>query len=227
MKTLTRREVRGVDQRAIDDFGMSGLVLMENAGRQCAELIHRLAKRGKMVILAGLGNNGGDGFVIARHWELLRAVKPTVLLVAGTGTAPEQRMSGDARTNFGILKKSGFIVHPIETLDSVIMEKIRSADVLVDAMLGTGARPGLVSPTLEVVRTANESNGQRFSIDIPTGLDCDTGEIEDTCFRAQHTLTFVAPKFGFFLGQAPHFIGDVHVIDIGVPKVLLDEVVGC
>jgi NAD(P)H-hydrate epimerase len=132
-------------------------------------------------------------------------------------------MSADARANYEILRKSGFQIPIVEKVDSAVIEEIRNADTIVDAMLGTGARTGLVSPTLDLVQAANCVNALRIAIDIPTGLDCDTGEIVETCFGADHTLTFVAPKQGFKRNQGPHYIGTLHVIDIGVPKRLLDE----
>jgi NAD(P)H-hydrate epimerase len=212
MKTLSRKEVRAVDQRAIEEFGMHGLVLMENAGRRCAEIIHQLAKPGKMVILAGVGNNGGDGFVIARHWDLLRSAKPTILLISCSETTGETRMSPDACSNFEILQRSGFDIQLVEAIDPSLDIEIRMAATIVDAMLGTGARPGLPRVIREAVRIANGSNALRFAIDIPTGLDCDTGELIDSCFRADHTLTFVGPKTGFDIAHGPAYVGNVHIV---------------
>lgn len=222
---LARSQVRSVDERAIREFGMLGLVLMENAGRGAAEHLHRIAPpNAKTMILAGLGNNGGDGFVIARHWELLRGVKPTVIVVAGNNAAFESKMSSDAAANFAILQRAGFEFSVVSELAGELKDELKAADVIVDALLGTGSRGQLREPMRSVVAAANRSKALRVAVDIPSGLDCDTGEPGEICFQAHHTLTFVASKVGFRNPKALHYLGQVDVVDIGVPKRLLDSV---
>ncbi len=225
VKPLSRSQVRSVDERAIRDYGMLGLVLMENAGRGAAEWLHRLALHdAKLTILTGLGNNGGDGFVIARHWELLRRVKPLVYVVTASDRNFESKMSADAAANFSILRRAGFAIEVAAGITPELSDSLASSDVIVDAILGTGAQGELREPIRTIVAAANATNALRVAIDIPTGLDCDTGQVSGICFQAHHTLTFVASKIGFQKLSALQYTGQVHVVDIGVPKRLLDQI---
>lgn len=216
---LSRDEVRAIDQRAIAEFGMTGLVLMENAGRGAVEILHRLCPDGLVVILCGTGNNGGDGFVIARHCELLGIETSLWVLGKGPTSNLAETMSPDCAANYRIAVLGGLAIgHVTETEDHALEEAIQSADVIVDAVLGTGARGAVRSPWREWIERCNQARAMRIAIDIPTGLDCDTGLADSVCFRADHTITFVAPKIGFRQPTALPYLGQVHVVDIGVPK---------
>ncbi len=219
LRPLTRASVRDVDRRAIEEFGMHSLVLMENAGRGAAEWIHAHAPKGDVIIFCGPGNNGGDGFVIARHLELLGRM-PQVMLI---GTISS--LSPDARANFEILKRAEFPVavepHPDERgLGSFCGP---NCGTIVDALLGTGAHGNPRPAMATVIRFANQQSCYRIAIDLPSGLDCDSGEPNDPCFRADQTLTFVAPKVGFSQERAKAFTGKVAVIGIGVPLALINQ----
>ncbi len=213
---LSRDEARAIDQIAIAHYGMSGLVLMENAGRGAAEWIHQWVPNGTICILCGLGNNGGDGFVIARHLEWLQRKRPSLYLVASATSAVPDGFSNDARTNYQILVKAGFEVRLLQGPDDRSHEWMQ-ADAIVDAVLGTGARLPLPPSLAEVMERANRSKALRIAIDLPTGLDCDTGEIDACCFRADKTITFVAPKKGFLVGDGPKVVGEVVTVPIGIP----------
>lgn len=216
---LSRRESQLVDRRAVEEYGMLGLVLMENAGRGCADQLCALGIRGPVVICCGRGNNAGDGFVIARHLDL-RGFAVRVLV---WGRPADFR--GDAAHNLQILEKSGI---PLEYgRDPVdrdrLAESPAGADWLVDALLGTGAQ-GEPRPPLDVViDVLNASPGRKMAIDLPSGLDCDTGVPAKHTFRADHTCTFVAPKLGFRAETARPYLGEVHVLDIGVPRKLVAD----
>src|SRR6185437_1049777 len=134
--TITREQARQIDERAVQEFGMSSLVLMENAGRQLADKLLELGARGPVAICCGTGNNGGDGFVLARHLDL-RGV-PGRVLVWG----PRAKMSRDAAANFGILEKSAAAIELFETShDSTLLaSRLAGAEWIVDGLLGTGAR---------------------------------------------------------------------------------------
>lgn len=220
-KYLSRQQVRSIDQRAIDEFGMNGLVLMENAGRGCAEALCRLGCAAKAVVVCGSGNNAGDGFVIARHLELRGAEVHMVLL-----SKPEA-LRGDAASNFQIVRKCGLpIVELAEQFDpNLLLRTLAGAQWIVDAMLGTGASGPPRAPWDVVIDLLNEHPARRFAVDLPTGLDCDTGLPSPTTFRADYTCTFVAPKLGFAHPLAQPYLGRVEVIDIGVPRRLLAEYV--
>jgi NAD(P)H-hydrate epimerase len=214
LRPLSRDEVRDVDRRAIDELGMPGIVLMENAGRGAAELLIRLGVSGRVVICAGRGNNGGDGFVIARHLEN-QGVDVRVLLFADS-----QKLEGDAATNFRILRAAQTPVFEYQSatkLDTWAAD-ILSAAWIVDALLGTGMQGAVREPTATVIHHINNAGVPVLAVDLPSGLDCDTGQPLGVCVRATHTATFVARKLGFDAPGAQQFTGEVHVVDIGVPQ---------
>jgi NAD(P)H-hydrate epimerase len=224
--TLTRSQVRDLDRRAMEEYGLPGIVLMENAGRGCAELLMRLNPEKKpTVILCGPGNNGGDGFVMARHldnagWE-----------VEVEAIAVNNGLSGDAAINYEVIWESELQVGqctPSYFLDPVKYSQFlrlifNPAAWVVDALFGTGLSRPLGEPFNELAALINASGKPVLAIDIPSGLDCDTGEPLGPTVRATHTATFVAPKRGFLNPKSPAWTGEVHVIDIGAPRKLVDE----
>jgi NAD(P)H-hydrate epimerase len=223
LRSLTRDEVRDVDRRAIQDFGLPGIVLMENAGRGAAELLIELGIDGPVIIVAGKGNNGGDGYVIARHLEN-RGYLVRVLLFAD----PDE-LTGDALTNYRVLRAARTPVHNcLEVTDADRWNaEQRGASWIVDALLGTGTRGSVREPFVSVIEQINAAKVPVLAVDLPSGLDCDTGEALGACIRAAHTATFVAPKRGFDNPSAAAYTGKVHVIDIGVPRSLLDAIARC
>jgi NAD(P)H-hydrate epimerase len=206
---MTRRQVRELDRRAIEEYGVPGIVLMENAGRGCAELLKELnPHRSPTAILCGPGNNGGDGFVIARHLD--NAGWPVdVILVEGY-------LPADAETNFEIVTRIGLPIRPVADWRP-------SNGWIVDALFGTGLSRSLGKPLDAVVESINASRLPVLAIDIPSGLDCDTGEPLGPTVRATRTATFVASKSGFQNPKSRDWTGEVHVVDIGAPKRLIDE----
>jgi NAD(P)H-hydrate epimerase len=215
---LNRDQAREVDRRAVEDYGMSGLVLMENAGRGCTDKLCELGVAGPAVFCCGRGNNAGDGFVIARYLDL-RGISVRVLLFCDPGD-----LRGDAEANYGVLSKCDVSMTVLDTVDDERFEKaLNGAEWIVDALLGTGARGEPRPPLDQVIRRLNESPAKKMAIDLPSGLDCDTGQAAKHTFRADHTCTFVAAKSGFAATAAKEFIGLVHVVDIGVPRRLLVE----
>lgn len=217
-QSLTRAQVRDVDVRALQDYGIPGVVLMENAGRNAAELLLSLGVRGPVVIVAGKGNNGGDGAVIARHL-MNRHVDVRFLLVADPG-----ELSGDALVNYRILQCAGW---EGECWGKHVTAKnhedlLSDADWIVDALLGTGSSGSPREPYATLIRAMNASGKKILAVDLPSGLDCDTGLAADPCIRAEHTATFVASKVGFDRPEAAAYLGRVHVLDIGIPQVMLD-----
>jgi NAD(P)H-hydrate epimerase len=207
--TLSREQVRELDRRAIEKFGVPGIVLMENAGRGCAELLMRL-NPAKMptVILCGPGNNGGDGFVIARHLDN----HGWPVSVCGPNSPPTMV---DAATNFHILRQSNLSV-------AGYPQSVPPAWV-VDALFGTGLTRVLGTPYSALVDLVNASGNPVLAVDLPSGLDCDTGEPLGPTVRATHTATFVAPKTWFLNPKSKEWTGEVHVIDIGAPRVLVEQ----
>jgi NAD(P)H-hydrate epimerase len=229
-RSITREQSRSTDRRAIEEYGMSGLVLMENAGRGTADVLCQrleadLAASGRVaspsvVICCGKGNNAGDGFVVARHLDL-RAYAVRVLL-----WAEPSELTGDAAANFQIIEKAGL---PIEVFgnrhDAARLAKsLAPATWVVDALLGTGARGEPRAPLDAVIDQVNAAAVKRLAVDLPSGLDCDTGEPARHTIRADETCTFIALKRGFLARSAEPYVGVVHVLDIGAPRQLIDEI---
>jgi NAD(P)H-hydrate epimerase len=219
-RTLDRAHVREVDRRAVQDYGLSGLVLMENAGRGVTDVLCRLGVAGPVAICCGKGNNAGDGFVIARHLDL-RGYAVRVLVWA----APEE-LTGDAGVNFQILRRCGV---PIEIFAARhdphrLATALSDAAWIVDALLGTGARGEPRPPLDAVIDQLNAAPLLRLAVDVPSGLDCDTGQPARHTLRAQHTCSFVAAKPGFLVPGAEQYTGQVHVLDIGAPRKLIEEI---
>jgi NAD(P)H-hydrate epimerase len=210
---------RQVDRIAIDQFGMSGLVLMENAGRGVADRLLPVASGSKpIVILCGTGNNGGDGLVVARH--LLFTQLPVAIWMMGS----IERLAPDALTNYQILQRAGVAVGLAEERFALLRKEIEDADIVIDAMLGTGARGAPRGVMADAILEANRADALRVAIDLPSGLDADTGLAHQPTFVADRTYTFVAAKTGFDHPQAQGYLGAVEVLPIGIPTQVLDLV---
>ncbi len=222
MKILTAGEMRAVDRAAIGDLGIPGLVLMENAGRHVAEaILGRYPDPGSetIVIAAGKGNNGGDGFVAARH--LFNAgARPTVLLLAS-----KAEVSGDAAVNLAIALKVGIPVTEIRSEQDwpKAAAKLRTATVIVDALFGTGLQRPLGGLFAKAVEGINRSPGYTVSVDIPSGLSSDAFEVIGPAVRADLTVTLAAPKVAHIFPPADEYVGDLIVAEIGIPSQLFDN----
>lgn len=224
-RVLSRQQVRAVDRYAIEQLGIPGVVLMENAGRGCVEFLRAASDFRRAIILCGAGNNAGDGFVIARHL-LLAGIKPTCVLAAD----PE-KLPPDARTNYEVAKRLDEIEwvnfsSSVPFADQAdFLAPIEKDDWLLDALLGTGAQGALRSPYRELVDWANKQTCQKLAIDIPTGVDCDTGECVGTGFLAHATSTFVAAKPGLLQDPGARYTGKLHIVDIGIPAAEVQKAV--
>jgi NAD(P)H-hydrate epimerase len=223
---LTAAQMREADRITIQDLGIPSLVLMENAGRQVVAAIEamfpKLAMR-RVAVLAGHGNNGGDGFVIARHLEAA-GHQVRVLLAA----APEA-YAGDAAINLRIVERSGSSIICLATADEEAWRReLAGAAWIVDALLGTGAvgpPRGAIAIAITAINdmraAAVDVAARVLAVDLPSGLDADTGEAAGQCVRADLTATFVAEKAGFANPAAAALTGTVHVLGIGAPAALL------
>lgn len=214
--SLSRDAVREIDRRAIEDFGIPGLLLMENAGRGIADLVLELApdRDATVVVCCGKGNNGGDGFVVARRLDGLgRDVR--VLLFA----SPNE-LGGDAAFNHGILERTEVRVRVLGEhfeLEGLGTE-LAGAEVIVDALLGTGTRGSIRAPFDAVIEAINAAPVRRLAVDLPSGLDCDSGEPLGPTVRADVTATMAARKLGFDNPSAAPYVGHVEVVDLGIPR---------
>jgi hydroxyethylthiazole kinase-like uncharacterized protein yjeF len=235
---MTREQVRAVDSWAINTLGIPGVVLMENAGRSCAELIKEKLKEianpkarppsrppeasggrnslGRRVcIFCGIGNNGGDGYVIARH--LLNSSFKVTVVVCGD----RNKIKGDAKTNLDILERMGQPIERLNIADEDITGRVRTfaegADMLVDGLFGTGLRGQLSDEYKRLIESINAQGRPILAVDIPSGLDCDTGEPLGAAIKAAYTVTFVAVKKGFTMSSSvAQYTGQIFVASIGV-----------
>lgn len=226
LPVLTRSQVRRVDQIAIGQYGIPGIVLMENAGRGCVEQIIKRGCQGPVAICCGPGNNGGDGFVIARHLNN-RGIEVKILLAGESG-----KYCGDAGTNLNIIQKMGLSITCLPELsfahwqNELEFVQTRPTEWLVDALLGTGATGPLRPPIDELVKIMNRIPACMMAVDLPTGMDCDTGYCQDPTIRADVTYTFVARKPAFAMNATIAQHGEIEVIDIGVPPMVIRQAVG-
>lgn len=210
-RALTREEVRRVDKVAIERWGVPGVLLMENAGRGIADVLCSLGIDGTVVVVCAKGNNGGDGFVIARHLHL-RGYSVKVLL-----TCDDDELVGDALVNYDLLRRMPVSVQLLSASKADELEPIfGEAEWIVDAMLGTGAKGEPREPLAKTLFAMNRANAKRLAIDVPTGLDVESGSASQATFRADYTCTLVAEKVGFSNPAAKQYLGEVHVLDIGL-----------
>ncbi len=190
---------------------------MENAGRNAASLLLELnPQRRPVAIVCGNGNNGGDGYVIARQLEIAGCPVQVWPLT--------RDLTGDAAVNFEIVRRSHIPWFADAGIDDASLSRLEQFDGwIVDALFGTGLNGPIHPPTDRVVTAINASPAKVFAVDIPSGLDCDTGQPLGPTIRADHTVTFVAEKAGFTQPGAREWTGEVHVADIGAPRCLLRE----
>lgn len=218
---LSCAQVRELDRRAIEEHGVPSLLLMENAGRASADEAQRMlgSEGGSVLVLAGPGNNGGDGFVVARTL-FNRGVSVRLLCVASAERLA--RASEDVQVNVRLWRALGQeLVFRPDGIEGD-RELVRESALVVDALLGTGTARQLVEPMLGTVRAIGAHARRVLAVDLPTGLDADRGEPLGAVVEAEATVTFVAAKPGFQLGVGPRVTGRVVVAEIGIPRPLLD-----
>jgi len=217
---MTKEQVRAIDSWAINTIGIPGVVLMENAGRSCAELIKDKLKDiagPKVCIFCGTGNNGGDGYVIARH--LLNSGFEVVVVICGD----RKKIKGDAKINLDILEQLGRPIEQLNPRDGDVPARVKvfvgDADMVVDGLFGTGLGGQLSDEYKQLIETINACECPILAVDIPSGLDCDAGQPLGAAIRADYTVTFVAVKKGFASESAAQYTGEIFVASIGVePK---------
>ena len=225
MRILNAAQMREADRFTIEEIGIPSLVLMENAGRQVVaaiEAAYEARLNGRVAVLCGRGNNGGDGFVVARTL-LQRGIDTTVFVI---GALAEVR--GDAKTNLEILGRLGVTVVEIGDEQSweLHFSEIAQCSLIVDAIVGTGLKSALGGMMETVVADVNASSIPIVSIDLPSGLSADTPRILGDCIDASMTVTLAAPKLPLVLPPGEEHAGDVVIADIGIPHEVIDGVEG-
>lgn len=234
-RPATAAEVRELDRRAIQEYGIPGVVLMENAGRGAASLALELLAGGSgswpraVRIFCGTGNNGGDGFVVARHL----ANAGLDVAVALAGDAGRLTPETDAGINYRVIRRMGIPV--LEFGPSTKLESCPPGDweaalakwagrpaLAVDALLGTGSRGAPRGPVAAAIRVVGRLGAPVLALDLPSGLDADTGSTPGEAVCANATASFALPKVGLLKGRGPALTGDLHLVDIGMPSTLLE-----
>lgn len=209
---FSRADVRDYDRLADARFALPTRVLMETAGRGAADTWLRIGGVGPVVVCCGKGNNGGDGLVMARHLAS-RGVDTRVLLAV----SPDQ-LSGASAENWRAIQALGRSAAVIADFDADrVRADLKRAAWVVDALFGIGLTSPVRPPFDRWVEEINASGAKVLAIDVPSGLDADTGEPLGPTVRASHTVTFVAPKLGFANRSSVAWTGVVHVVDLGLP----------
>jgi hydroxyethylthiazole kinase-like uncharacterized protein yjeF len=215
MKAATVKQIQKLDRVAIDEYGMPSIILMENAGRLVAAEVLRQLKRKKnpkVSVICGLGNNAGDGFVVARH--LINAGIKAKVYHFGK----EKQLKVDALINYRFFKKLRFPIAPIKLSNQGLLPaEISKVDIVVDAIFGAGLNRDIQNPFKSIIEGINSSSAKIISVDIPSGLNGTTGKIYGVCIKANTTVTFSLAKKGFYKNYGPALTGKVIVVDIGIP----------
>jgi hydroxyethylthiazole kinase-like uncharacterized protein yjeF len=212
MQSVSPERMREIDRRCIDGVGIPGVVLMNNAG---AAVFHQV-ERGPVAVVCGKGNNGGDGYVVARL-ALAAGFETTVILLAN----PEE-IGGDAGVFLRAYRRMGGTLLLAQTPDEVreVLEQV-NALTWIDARLGTGARGPVREPYATAIQHWPQAH--TIAVDVPSGLDAGTGQPGAPCLRADLTVTLHAAKQGFANPEAAPYLGTLLVVDIGIPPICGDD----
>ena len=219
MKVVTSAEMREIDRRTIEEFGIPGYELMEKAGRAVAEETAKLVGPApkKVLVLAGKGNNGGDGLVAARYLHEKSYTVQVLLFSEG------KKLKADPARNFVENAKRSIPCRIVgeHFAWEAVPDLVREPDVVVDALFGVGLDKPLGAPYDGLIKILNQEKKKVVSVDIPSGLRSDTGEILGSCIQAMVTVTMGLSKRGFYEREGPSVTGKIVVADIGIPKELL------
>ncbi len=223
---MTRRvasvkQTQRLDQETIEKIGIPSCILMENAGSAVAREAVRMLSRKKTkraVVVCGVGNNAGDGFVAARHL-IDNGIPTNVFCLGRPGTLKE-----DAARNYSILRKLRCPPVIKKRLDKEMAGALEVADVIIDAVFGVGLNRPVEEPFLSVIEAMNASRKKIIAVDVPSGLDADTGRTYGSCVKAFVTVTFCLIKRGFLKGEGPRCVGRLVTADIGIPKRLIARI---
>lgn len=215
---LTRAQVREIDRLAIDEYHIPGVVLMENAARAVADAAAQMlgTSQASVGIVCGNGNNAGDGFAVARHLHN-HGTRVTIIDTS-------HRLKGDARVMSLIAEAMG--IERVGVQDALRVINPHAADLVIDALFGTGLTRPPEGEAAALIGLMNERGVPILAVDVPSGLDCDTGKPLGACVRAARTVTFVAEKAGFASPSAYAYTGRITVADIGSPRELIARVTG-
>ena len=214
MKAIGVSEMKELDRKAIEELGIPSIILMENAGREVSDIAVDMlvgAPGKKVAIFCGTGNNGGDGFVAARHL-VNQDIEVSVYIVG-----KKSSIKNDPLVNLNILEKMGVNINEISSPVKI------NVDLIIDAIFGIGLKGEVKEPVRSIIVDLNKKNIPIVSIDVPSGLDADTGRALGEAVRAKKTVTLEFAKKGFYINKAIEYTGEVITVDIGIPKKLCAE----
>ncbi|NLI90981.1 MAG: NAD(P)H-hydrate dehydratase [Peptococcaceae bacterium] len=227
MRVVSAGQMRSIDSNAINNFGIPGIVLMENAAlavvREILNILFQGEKRSlrgqKAVILAGKGNNGGDGFAVARHLSIL-GMEVNLFLFANPGD-----LTGDAKLNFELYQKMGGKIVFVEDEKQIRLFKLAlmQSHIAVDALYGTGFKGEVPEIMAGFIEDLNKAELPVVCVDIPSGLEADTGRVNHIAVRGDVTVTFGLAKLGHFLGEGPMYTGKLVIDQISIPEYIFNE----
>lgn len=207
MQAVSVQKMQELDRRTIEDFGVPSIILMENAGRCVSNVAMEMLKPcagKKIAIFCGTGNNGGDGFVAARYLSR-QGIGMAVYIIGDTS-----HIKNDPLLNLNILRKTGIVVKEISDARDV------KAGLIIDAILGIGVKGQVKEPVRSIIADLNKNGTQILSVDVPSGLDADTGKVLGSAIKAAKTVTMQFPKKGFYINNGPGHVGEIIVADIGI-----------
>lgn len=214
MKLVTAEEMRRIDSTAIGKFGIHGLVLMENAGRHVVDAVCEMLEEkpsARVVVVCGKGNNGGDGFVAARHL-LNRGVDVHVVLLVEPAA-----LQGDAAVNYRVARNIGVPMDE-QADENAVRMRLSRADIVVDAILGIGISGEVYGIAKAAVEAINDNDAAVVAVDVPSGIHADTGAVLGAAVRADVTVTFGLPKLGLVQFPGAEHCGELRVVDISIPR---------
>ncbi|WP_099203656.1 NAD(P)H-hydrate epimerase [Miniphocaeibacter massiliensis] len=216
MISVTAEQMREIDRYTIEEIGIPSIVLMENAKNAMINFIP-LDGYEKYIVVVGVGNNGGDGLAIAR--DLILEDKETIVFIVGN----VEKGSKDFLINYNILKNiEANIINIKEKSDLIILENTLTIDdIVIDGIFGTGLNSDIRGISKEVIEILNNSKAFKFSIDIPSGLDANTGKVLGVAVKSDYVVTLGIMKKGL-----ENYSGHVTVEDIGIPKIVIEKVLG-
>ncbi|MBW2703729.1 MAG: NAD(P)H-hydrate epimerase [Deltaproteobacteria bacterium] len=215
---LSADEIRRIDKQSIEEIGIPGCVLMEVAGRAVAETAEALiVDEGRVLVVCGKGNNGGDGFVAARHL-LTHGHEVSCALLGETDA-----LQGDAAQNAQIFTNLGGVITACLDEDAIDSLAFDDLDLVVDALFGIGLSKDVTGLYAQVIDRMNASTAPLIAVDMPSGVSADTGQILGRGLRADVTVTFGAPKRGQLFFPGADLCGDLHVVDIGLPPQAFED----
>lgn len=226
LKIVNSEQMQNLDFETINKCGVSSAVLMENAGRCVVEfLIQKFSlknlKKKNISIFSGAGNNGGDGFVVARHLYNMSIPINLFLLSA------KEKLTGAALQNFKILENIGvnpYIIQDIESFDEKIKSVIIKSNIFIDAIFGTGLKAYITDFRKNIIEFLNTIDTFKLSVDVPSGIIINSNEIPETFFKPNYTITFGLPKLSFVLEPVCHYIGKLIIKNISFPKNFIDKI---